>query len=77
MASTGIIVEPHMVERVAPAFYDAVNRESRSERRYTEQRGWTARRGSREAWSTSKDAACVMLGFMEGASASQGVEGNG
>lgn len=50
-SSTEITVEPNMVERVIPGWYD----------------------GLLTAWSTSRDAACVMLGFMEGRkSASKG-----
>lgn len=66
MHPTGITVEPHMVEQVAPSYYDHANRERRPERRWKERNGWTARRGSLTAWSTSRDAACTMLGFMEG-----------
>lgn len=59
-----LIVEPHMVERVASS-YVGHDGERRPERRWQEQNGWIARRGSLQAWSTSRDAACVMLGFME------------
>lgn len=63
---TGITVEPNMVEEVVPGFYDKLNRERVPERRTQKQNGWTARRGSLQAWSTSRDAALTMLGFMEG-----------
>src|SRR6187200_545473 len=61
-----LVVNPHMVERVAPAYYDRVNREHRPERRWMEQHGWDARQGTLTTWSLSRDAACHMLGFMEG-----------
>jgi hypothetical protein len=61
-----LVVEPHMVERVVPGYYDRLNRERRPERRCEEQKGWTARRGSLQVWSMSRDLAVQMLGFMEG-----------
>lgn len=67
MAETGIEVEPHMVEDVHLAFTDPLTREVSPERRPQRQHGFIARRGSLKAWSTSRDAALVMLGFMEGA----------
>ena len=62
----GMMVEPHMVERVAPAYRNAFDGECVPESRWKEQKGWTARRGTLQAWSMSRDAACTMLGFMEG-----------
>lgn len=64
--SNPLIVEPHMIERVIAGYFDHVNREHRPEQRWEEQKGWIARRGSLTAWSMNRDAACTMLGFMEG-----------
>ena len=62
-----LVVEPHMVERVTPGgCRHTYTGERVTERRYQEQHGWMARRGSLQAWSMSRDAACALLGFMEG-----------
>jgi hypothetical protein len=61
-----LTVEPHMVERVAPSYVGACDGERRPERCWEEQKGWIAHRGKLQAWSMSRDAACTMLGFMEG-----------
>jgi len=63
---TGITVEPNMVERVIPGYYHHGDRERVPDRTVSEQNGFIARRGSLQAWSTSRDAALTMLGFMEG-----------
>jgi hypothetical protein len=67
MATTGIIVEPNMVERVIPGYYHRGDRERIPDRTVSEQKGWIARRGSLQAWSMDRDGAVWMLGFMEGA----------
>lgn len=77
MAGTGIVVEPHMVERVIPGHYHHGDRERIPERTVSEQKGWIARRGARTAWSESRDAACVMLGFMEGRASQPSTDSQG
>lgn len=70
---TGITVEPNMVERVIPGYYHHGDCERIPDRTVEEQNGFIARRGSLQAWSSSRDAACVMLGFMEGRKAAEAV----
>lgn len=67
MATMGITVEPHMVERVQNSYKNTFTGERQPEQRWEEQKGWTARKGSLQAWSMDPNAAVHMLGLMEGA----------
>jgi hypothetical protein len=72
---SGIVVEPNMVEQVIPGYYHHFREELIPERTFSEQKGWIARRGSKSAWSMSRDSACAMVGFMDGVGRGEVEEG--